>query len=299
VYDHISKTDGKYFIGKKAEGCSVLDENFNELYFLDSVQISPGDVVPGFFKGLKKVGNRQLYGLLDSLGKMVLPFEHGYIFYDKSYKFIVATKDSLTAILDTNLNLLIPFRTGNFTGKADLSEFYFIAPDSVWVYKPSGELLMHFANGDPLIKASNYWEYLPGLFGRNGEVLFQNNYRQLFSNGVIGSTSKNVIIGRAKDPTDRFNHVFNDQRKWLLPDGYALLEGFTNGHTGTRGMIIVHNIQDVLKKMEIPRVGVIDMEGKWILEPNYQRIRSNSTTSYEIEVLDPITNQTKTISLPK
>jgi len=62
-------------------------------------------------------------------------------------------------------------------------------------------------------------------------------------------------------------------------------------------MIIVHNMQDVLQKNDIPRAGVIDMEGQWVLPPSSQRIRVNDNN--EIEVLDPVTKSIKIISLKK
>ena len=155
---------------------------------------------------------------------------------------------------------------------------------------------MRFANDKLQINGSNYYQYLPGFFGKKGEIIFQTRYRQLFSNGTPGP-SKYITIGRPNNSTKYFNDVFDSDRNWILPDDYGLLERNTNMHTGSNGMIIVHHIQDVLQKKEIPRAGVIDLKGQWVLLPKSQNIRMNENK--QIEVMEPLTKLIKVISLPQ
>ena len=296
VYKEIFTMEGDYSIGHRDGGSSLLDENLKEIFFLESGEIAFVDLIPGFFRASKRMNGRYRQGILDSLGGVVMPFEHQYIFYDKSFDLILTQTDSMIALYDRKLNPIMPYRVGNYVGNPDFPEFYIMSSDSVWVYKRTGELFMRFANGNPEITPSNYYEYLPGFFGKYGEIVYDNAYRQLFSNGIEG-TSKLVIIGRAKNSSDPFNHVFNNDRKWILPDGYALMEGNTNIRTGTKGMIIVHHIQDVLEEKTIPRAGVIDMEGQWVLPPAIQHIRYDFDA--QVEVLDPVSGQKRIVSLSK
>ena len=76
VYKDIFTTSGKYFIATKQNSAGLLDEKFKEIFFMDSIQISLADDFPGFFPAWKSVLNKGRKGLLDSLGRIVIPFEY-------------------------------------------------------------------------------------------------------------------------------------------------------------------------------------------------------------------------------
>ena len=262
---------------QRAEKSTVLDPNFQELFSYDSLSIE-SDILqlPGYFKAYKNENYRPIYGLIDSTGKLVLPVQYERIkVVGKCTDLVTVQQDGKSSVVDFEGNTILPFTDGQLFIDCPNNSFGILKDSLISKYDRQGTLLTQIKTQNGRWSAGALNHNKPSkVVDRNGNELDKENYN-FFSN-VDHKAQRLIYFGRKRKKNsdrDYFNLIVNDKGLEITPEGYGLPENFTYNKTGENGGIRVVHIEDAIARKGSFRSGVIDFEGNWLVEPDYQRIR--------------------------
>ncbi len=271
---------GRYVFTDLNNTSGVLDSNFNRILEMDYAEITP-DVKgnSGYFQVRADTGYPIKRGLVDSLGKVIVPLRYREIRFIGKCNLIKASaqRDSMS-LYNFAGKEVYPLNPSQRNVQCDDAGFYFISKDSIQHYSLTGEFI-----GTKEFRRQQRQTRVD----QNGREYPDTEY-SFFSNNDA-KTGRYIYFGRRKNqktPETHLNVIFNDKGREISPSGYALPENYTYNKTGETGGIRVAHREDYLSQAEKPRQGIINFEGEWIVKPDRHLIFTIGSELYAIGKYD-------------
>lgn len=262
--------DSTYFYQSSTES-GILNSQLKEQWSQDSVDgIKSLENLPGYYQVKKKRGNEYLYGIVDSRGKTIVPYEFDVVYFIKGWNIFSGHKASLRAIYDITGRIIFPLIKGEYEFDFDEGQIMVQTEDSVLTYNKRLELIDErdrFNTEFKLNKSGDVSYLVDGSGKRIYPYPIDNISRiQEMITGRWG-----YFVTRAKSSSDSMD-VLSENGNRIIPPGYVFYTPGLQNAVGKIGPIVLTHKDDILVQEGLPRRGLIDLNGKWIIKPDYHRI---------------------------
>jgi len=268
-----------------------LTLNAQDFYHLENDSIE----VPSYYKqvdGLLRAFNKNSnqYGIIDTFGKTLIPFEYSHIGKIRNKRFIAYKGDSY-GVVDLNNDVLIPFIYDDLWSSQNIHFFYLkngerglrdlkkeyplniqgklggIIKDEIFIIKTKEGHFLLDSKGNKLLSKFDYLKY-----STSADVIFARNDDKI---GLISSKGKVIqpciykVLGKFKEGLALA--MLNNKWGFIENTGNAkipLIYDYATSFTGGRAIVLIDK-----------KRGVIDLKGDYILEPKYDDLIPNTKDS--------------------
>ncbi|HZV68902.1 MAG TPA: WG repeat-containing protein [Saprospiraceae bacterium] len=273
-----SFSNGKFAFTLDQKG-GLLDEELKPIWTLDSISVTEECYgIPGYYKVQKtvpsKYGTKEIYGIADSTGKIIIYPEYKNISYHQRSKIMEVNKDSLRSLVDLNGKVLLPFTKDHL----DVHD----GNNTVTIYSKEKVVNLNLTTmkATPLqmrpqkamaMKNNNLFY----LADAQKTPLTEAIYKSLTPHGN-SDWPGTVFVGLKTEGNAEFVDILNEKGKNIIPAGYGVYAQHAN-QSIKRNLVTVFNKEDAIKfnsdrsNFQLKfRSGAIDFNGAWIIPPDYQ-----------------------------
>ena len=280
VYSSINGAKNNNFIFTKDGSCGVISADYKTLFTLDK------ELTISEFKDYSVLNKTKYYvskyGLIDSLGKIVIEPKYDKLHYLSECKLAKVLKDFKWGILNLDNEWVIKPQENDISVRSDNCTFTIKTEDDIIVYDKAGN-----RNTDKKFNQNSYYkskltakrisQTKYGTKKNDVFVLVDKNDKE-YTNPIYikihtlkdKENEKSIhLCLRNKD--DLWLNILDDNATNISPKGYGY---FKYENLGNKNSLILHNIEDIDEKKSKFRSGVIDFEGNWLIKPDYFPIKS-------------------------
>jgi len=254
----------------KGNTSGIMDESFQEMWQIDSIGIV-GEFPnkPGYYLIEELNSGASLYGLADSLGNVIFPPFFSSLSYIRSWDIIVGTRDSLSAIYSLRGEYIFPLAKINYD--FDLGEIKVWESDSVKVYDRSFHMVHSWDRvREELRPYKENGAY--GLQNVHGQVVTKPLYKEIYRRMQEMVTNKSGYLAWWIEVEGDSADLLNQYGQSIVPAGYVFYISKAQDGKGTVMPFIVTNQEDIKRNLWMPRKGLIDLNGQWVIKPDYQEV---------------------------
>lgn len=260
---------------------TVLDSNFNQILELDSINTLTLSNSKQYFQFSVKDSWRYKYGLMDQEGKILIPPIWNKLSVSNCKDFVELGSDTSSFIHKIGQGKIV-YPTDDKISKFKVEfnceqDFINIREDDFLVRLDSdGKVLdkkkitsgSRSNNRDPGVyrSAKNGREY--ELHDTEGNKVLNTTFKDI---DIVYDrlSNKSVYICQFEKKMHPSTVVYDDDLKIVTPEGYSVPQQWRHKMDENPGTLLVVNDADAIKDRNKFRMGMIDYEGNWLIQPFY------------------------------
>lgn len=166
-----------------------------------------GSIRP-FSAGTATVEKDDKYGMINRLGKVIIPLQYGFLYRTGNY--VIAEKDKLRGLLDLTGKVLLPFEYESLAGAG--TNFFFKKQGTTGIISIASKVIskfnyedVQFANGYFIVKKDGKY----GVINTAGKVLIPIKYDSLRNNSYfLQDGTAAMVLDQRKGFVDLYGNEF-------------------------------------------------------------------------------------------